>query len=102
MRPFGTFRRESSYTTNLYREKDRQVGFMCERYSLASSLSDIEAYYQIDKMAFPFKSSYLLEPTQPVPVIVAEGGSRRLEHYRWGSSFLGAGFHQCGERNCGG
>ncbi len=62
---------------------------MCERYSLASSLSDIEAYYQIDKMAFPFKSSYLLEPTQPVPVIVAEGGSRRLEHYRWGSSLSG-------------
>ncbi|MFD0937640.1 SOS response-associated peptidase, partial [Methylobacterium trifolii] len=56
---------------------------MCGRFFIAQAPSAFAAFY-----AYPerpnFPARYNVAPTQPVPVVIAEGGQRHFRLVRWG------------------
>ena len=59
---------------------------MCGRYALAADADELLAAYGVERDAAspPPVPRYNIAPTQEVPIIVAEGGARRLRLVRWG------------------
>lgn len=59
---------------------------MCGRYALAADADELLAAYGVERDAasLPPVPRYNIAPTQEVPIIVAEGGARRLRLVRWG------------------
>lgn len=59
---------------------------MCGRYALAADADELLAAYGVehDAASPPPVPRYNIAPTQEVPIIVAEGGARRLRLVRWG------------------
>ena len=57
---------------------------MCGRYTLATPVGRLAEEFGFDSSSAAFRTSYNVAPTQQVPVVVAEGGGRRLEMLRWG------------------
>lgn len=59
---------------------------MCGRYALAADPDELLAAYGVepDPASPPPVPRYNIAPTQEVPIIVADGGARRLRLVRWG------------------
>ncbi|MDQ4126373.1 MAG: SOS response-associated peptidase [Actinomycetota bacterium] len=57
---------------------------MCGRYTLATPVGRLAEEFGFDSSSTEFRTSYNVAPTRQVPVVVAEGGQRRLEMLRWG------------------
>lgn len=57
---------------------------MCGRYTLATPVGRLAEEFGFDSSSTEFRTSYNVAPTRQVPVVLAEGGKRRLEMLRWG------------------
>jgi putative SOS response-associated peptidase YedK len=57
---------------------------MCGRYTLATPVGRLAEEFGFDTSSTEFRTSYNVAPTQQVPAVLAEGGTRRLEMLRWG------------------
>lgn len=57
---------------------------MCQRFSIAVDLSDIQAQFQIERVMFYYKNRYNISPTQHTPVVLQQNGERILDEFRWG------------------
>jgi putative SOS response-associated peptidase YedK len=57
---------------------------MCGRYTLATPVGRLAEEFGFDTSSKEFRTSYNVAPTQQVPAVLAEGGTRRLEMLRWG------------------
>src|SRR4028119_1532665 len=57
---------------------------MCGRYTLATPVGRLAEEFGFDSSSKEFRTSYNVAPTQQVPAVLAEGGTRRLEMLRWG------------------
>ena len=57
---------------------------MCGRYTLATPVGRLAEEFGFDTSSKHFRTSYNVAPTQQVPAVLAEGGTRRLEMLRWG------------------
>lgn len=57
---------------------------MCGRYTLATPVGRLAEEFGFDTSSKDFRTSYNVAPTQQVPAVLAEGGTRRLEMLRWG------------------
>ena len=57
---------------------------MCGRYTLATPVGRLADEFGFDTSSKHFRTSYNVAPTQQVPAVLAEGGTRRLEMLRWG------------------
>lgn len=57
---------------------------MCGRYTLATPVGRLAEEFGFDSSSTEFRTSYNMAPTRQVPVVLAEGGKRRLEMLRWG------------------
>lgn len=56
---------------------------MCGRFVITSAPAAIrEAFAYVDQPNFPAR--YNIAPTQPVPVVILDGGARRFRLMRWG------------------
>lgn len=56
---------------------------MCGRFVITSAPAAIRAAFAyVDQPNFPAR--YNIAPTQPVPVVIADGGARRFRLMRWG------------------
>ncbi len=57
---------------------------MCGRYTLATPVGRLAEEFGFDSSSTEFRTSYNVAPTRQVPVVLTEGGKRRLEMLRWG------------------
>lgn len=57
---------------------------MCGRFTVTVGVSALRKRFGFEQPEFDLRPRYNLAPTQDAPVVVAQGGARRLELYRWG------------------
>ena len=55
---------------------------MCGRYTL--STKDFSKHYGVEQGAFEFSPSYNIAPTQTVPVVLEQEGTRTVQAAQWG------------------
>lgn len=56
---------------------------MCGRYSQTQTVETIALRYDLADQS-PLSPRYNIAPSQPAPVIINDGGSRKLDLYQWG------------------
>ncbi|MFQ5580973.1 MAG: SOS response-associated peptidase, partial [Nitrospiria bacterium] len=56
---------------------------MCGRYSQTQTIETIALRYDLAERT-PLSPRYNIAPSQPAPVIINDGGARKLDLYQWG------------------
>ncbi|MNH89943.1 putative SOS response-associated peptidase YedK [compost metagenome] len=57
---------------------------MCQRFSLAAELQEVQGHFQIERVMYYYKNRYNISPTQHTPVVLQQNGERILDEFRWG------------------
>lgn len=57
---------------------------MCQRFSMAAELPEVQEYFQIDRVMFYYRNRYNISPTQLTSVVLQQNGERILDEFRWG------------------
>ncbi|OZB95190.1 SOS response-associated peptidase [Paenibacillus sp. XY044] len=57
---------------------------MCQRFSMAAELPEVQEHFQIDRVMYYYKNRYNISPTQHMPVVLQQDGARILDEFRWG------------------
>ncbi|WP_310832171.1 SOS response-associated peptidase [Paenibacillus pedocola] len=57
---------------------------MCQRFSMAAELPEVQEHFQIDRVMYYYKNRYNISPTQHTPVVLQQNGVRILDEFRWG------------------
>jgi putative SOS response-associated peptidase YedK len=57
---------------------------MCGRYTLTTDAAMLQAEFKLDSIPQDLAPRYNIAPTQPVAVVVNEGGARQLDVFQWG------------------
>ncbi|WP_138493605.1 SOS response-associated peptidase [Paenibacillus pinistramenti] len=57
---------------------------MCQRFSIAAELPEVQDYFQIDRVMTYYKVRYNINPTQSTPIVLQQNGERILDEFRWG------------------
>ncbi|GGA52066.1 SOS response-associated peptidase [Paenibacillus physcomitrellae] len=57
---------------------------MCQRFSMAADLPEVQQHFQIDRVMVYYKNRYNISPTQPTSVVLQQNGERILDEFRWG------------------
>lgn len=61
------------------------MGAMCGRYANARGAAELSAFFEAyDETGGQLSAAYNIAPTDPVPLVRAEGATRRLSMARWG------------------
>jgi putative SOS response-associated peptidase YedK len=65
---------------------NRQAGGkkMCGRYVIFSLVPELERYFNAEPPAFDLVPNYNAAPTQKIPVIIHQDGTRQIERSHWG------------------
>jgi putative SOS response-associated peptidase YedK len=57
---------------------------MCGRFTLVTDPEKLMSRFQLQEIPLDLKPRYNIAPGQPIPVILADGGRRRIGQLRWG------------------
>ena len=57
---------------------------MCQRFSMAAELAEVQEHFQIERVMYYYKNRYNISPTQHTPVVLQQNGERILDEFRWG------------------
>lgn len=57
---------------------------MCQRFSMAAELPEVQEHFEIERVMFYYRNRYNIRPTQPMSVILQQNGERILDEFRWG------------------
>jgi putative SOS response-associated peptidase YedK len=57
---------------------------MCGRFTLVTDPEKLMSRFHLQELPFDLKPRYNIAPGQPIPVILADGGRRRIGQLRWG------------------
>ncbi|MBT2287647.1 SOS response-associated peptidase [Paenibacillus albidus] len=57
---------------------------MCQRFSMAAELPEVQEHFQIERVMYFYKNRYNISPTQHTPVVLQQNGVRILDEFRWG------------------
>ncbi|MEF2969313.1 SOS response-associated peptidase [Paenibacillus sp. M1] len=57
---------------------------MCQRFSMAAELPEVQEHFGIERMMCYYKKRYNISPTQYTPVVLQQNGERILDEFRWG------------------
>jgi putative SOS response-associated peptidase YedK len=57
---------------------------MCGRFTLVTNPEKLMSRFHLQEIPFDLKPRYNIAPGQPIPVILADGGGRRIGQLRWG------------------
>lgn len=57
---------------------------MCQRFSMAAELPEVQEHFEIERVMFYYKNRYNIRPTQPMSVVLQQNGERILDEFRWG------------------
>ncbi|MBB3128034.1 putative SOS response-associated peptidase YedK [Paenibacillus rhizosphaerae] len=57
---------------------------MCQRFSMAAELPEVQEHFQIERVMYYYKNRYNISPTQHTPVVLQQDGARILDEFRWG------------------
>ncbi|RED39847.1 SOS response-associated peptidase [Paenibacillus sp. VMFN-D1] len=57
---------------------------MCQRFSMAAELPEVQEHFQIERVMYYYKNRYNISPTQHMPVVLQQDGARILDEFRWG------------------
>lgn len=57
---------------------------MCQRFSMAAELPEVQEHFQIERVMYFYKNRYNISPTQHMPVVLQQNGVRILDEFRWG------------------
>ncbi|GGH36013.1 SOS response-associated peptidase [Paenibacillus segetis] len=57
---------------------------MCQRFSMAAELPEVQEHFQVERVMYYYKNRYNVSPTQHTPVILQQNGERILDEFRWG------------------
>jgi putative SOS response-associated peptidase YedK len=57
---------------------------MCGRFTLVTDPEKLMSRFHLQELPFDLTPRYNIAPGQPIPVILADGGRRRIGQLRWG------------------